>query len=72
MKHIKGELVVLPETLMIVDEEGPLAQFFDILTCLEASKALNGYDKLVAQRDELAKQRDALCAALVRRAGECR
>ena len=64
MKHIKGELVVLSQTLLILDDDGPVARCFDIRTCLEVSLTLNAHDALVAERDKLAKQRDALCAAL--------
>jgi len=66
VKHIKGELVVVPKTFLILDDDGPVARCFDIRVCLEISMALNAYDKLVAERDELANQRDALCAALAR------
>ena len=69
MKHIKGDLLVLPETLAIIDDGGMVAKCFDIRTCLEMSMALNAYDALVAEKDELSKQRDALCAALARVAG---
>ena len=70
MKYIKGDLLVRPQTLMIVDDNGPVAQCFDIRTCLEVSLALNEHDALVAERDELAKQRNALCAALALVRGE--
>ena len=65
MKHIKGDLVVLPQALVIVDDDGLLAQCFDIRSCLEMSLALNEHDKLVAQRDKMKTRFSHLHAALV-------